>query len=175
VLETSERPVFASHSCCRSIQDHTRNMTDDMITSMAQAGGAININFVSGFVWDESTAENPPPGKPPASELIDPFDFLTKKAPGQSPPLSRLMDQFDHAIKLAGPAHVGIGSDYDGASHFPIGLDDISRMPLVTQAYSTVITRRKSSRAFWAQTTYACWARRFSRRTAIFEGKLANR
>ncbi len=44
------------------------------------------------------------------------------------------MDHFDHAVKLAAPEHVVIGTDYDGASHFPIGLDDISKMPLVTDA-----------------------------------------
>ena len=48
--------------------------------------------------------------------------------------MSRLIDHFDHAVSLAGPTHVGIGSDYDGASHFPVGLDDISYMPLVTGA-----------------------------------------
>ena len=44
------------------------------------------------------------------------------------------MDHFDLAVKLAGPTNVGIGTDYDGASHFPVGLDDISFMPLVTDA-----------------------------------------
>jgi membrane dipeptidase len=52
------------------------------------------------------------------------------------------MDHFDLAVRLAGPANVGIGSDYDGASHFPVGLDDISFMPLVTE---TLLERGHSS------------------------------
>jgi len=64
--------------------------------------------------------------------MVDPFDLLTKKANGYSPPMDLLLDQFDLAIKLAGPESVGIGSDFDGASYFAAGLDDISCMPLVT-------------------------------------------
>ena len=134
VLETSERPVFASHSCCRSLQDNPRNMTDDMITSLGEAGGVINVNFVSGFVGAGTALGYQEPTKAPEGEITDPFDALTKKGPGVGPPMSRLIDHFDHAVSLAGPTHVGIGSDYDGASHFPVGLDDISYMPLVTGA-----------------------------------------
>jgi membrane dipeptidase len=132
VLETAERPVFASHSCCRSLQDHPRNMTDDMIVALGEADGVINVNFVSGFVGPGYSTAYIEATKAPESEISDPFDFLVKKGQGVGPPVSRLMDHFDHAIKLAGPTHVGIGSDYDGASMFPIGLEDISSMPLVT-------------------------------------------
>ena len=134
VLETSTRPVFASHSCCRSLEDHPRNMTDDMITSLGESGGVINVNFVSGFVGYGTASSHVEPTKAPLEDMIDPFDFLVKKGSGVGPPISRLMDHFDLAVKLAGPKHVGIGTDYDGASHFPVGLDDISFMPLVTDA-----------------------------------------
>ncbi|MBT4125709.1 MAG: membrane dipeptidase [Chloroflexi bacterium] len=134
VLEVAARPIFASHSCCRALQDHPRNMTDDMITSLGQADGVINVNFVAGFVGGDLSTGYRHSQKPDAAEMKDPFDFLTKKGEGEGPPISRLMDHFDHALKLAGTTHVGIGTDYDGASHFPIGLDDISKMPLVTEA-----------------------------------------
>ena len=134
VLETAKRPIFASHSCCRSLQEHPRNMTDDMITSLGQADGLININFVAGFVGGDPSTGYRHSEKPDESDMKDPFDFLTKKGVGAGPPISRLMDHFDHAVALAGADHVGIGSDYDGASHFPIGLDDISMMPLVTES-----------------------------------------
>lgn len=134
VLEESERPIFASHSCCRSLQDHPRNMTDDMITALGQADGVINVNFVSGFVGGNPSMGYKHSRKPDELEMADPFDFLTKKGEGEGPPIDRLMDHFDLAIKLAGSDHVGIGTDYDGASHFPVGLEDISKMPLVTES-----------------------------------------
>jgi membrane dipeptidase len=144
VLETSERPVFASHSCCRTLRNHNRNMTDDMIVALGEADGVINVNFVAGFVWVDPSDDNEQSMKGSERDMKDPFDFLTSKGSGVGPPMSRLMDQFDLAIKLAGADHVGIGSDFDGASHFPIGLDDISRMPLVTDA---LLERGHSSEA----------------------------
>ena len=93
----------------------------------------INVNFVSGFVGNGTAIGYAETTKAPEDEMMDPFDFLIKKGSGVGPPISRLMDHFDLAIRLAGPANVGIGSDYDGASHFPVGLDDISFMPLVTE------------------------------------------
>ena len=133
VLEVAERPVFASHSCCRTLQEHNRNMTDDMITALGQAEGVINVNFVAGFVGPGDTPGYVEATKAPPEEIMDPFDFLIKTGDGNGPPMSRLMDHFDLAVKLAGASQVGIGTDYDGASKFPTGLDDISFMPLVTQ------------------------------------------
>ena len=132
VLETSQRPIFASHSCCRSLQNHTRNMTNDMILALSEAQGVMNVNFVSGFVGGQPSSNAEIPNKPDPDNMLDPFDFLTKKGNGYSPPMDLLLDQFDLAIKLAGPESVGIGSDFDGASYFAAGLDDISCMPLVT-------------------------------------------
>jgi membrane dipeptidase len=134
VLETAERPVFASHSCCRTLQDNPRNMTDDMIVALGESGGVINVNFVAVFVGPGDTAGYIEPTKVPLDQMLDPFDYLTKRAEGNGPPISRLIDHFDLAIKLAGPANVGIGTDYDGTSQFPVGLEDISFMPIVTQA-----------------------------------------
>ena len=132
VLETSQRPIFASHSCCRSLQNHTRNMTNDMLLALSEAQGVVNVNFVSGFVGGQPSSEDEIPKKPDPDNMVDPFDLLTKKVSGYSPPMDMLLDQFDLAIKLAGPGSVGIGSDFDGASYFAAGLDDISCMPLVT-------------------------------------------
>jgi len=111
-------------------------MPDDMIVALGEADGVMNVNFVAGFVWTDPSDGSIQPTKAPERDMNDPFDFLTSKGKGSGvgPPMSRLMDQFDLAIKLAGAEHVGIGSDFDGASHFPIGLDDISRMLLVTDA-----------------------------------------
>jgi len=107
-------------------------MTNDMILALSEAQGVMNVNFVSGFVGGQPSSNAEIPNKPDPDNMLDPFDFLTKKGSGYSPPMDLLLDQFDLAIKLAGPERVGIGSDFDGASYFAAGLDDISCMPLVT-------------------------------------------
>ncbi len=106
VLEVSEKPVVATHSCCRALADHPRNMTDDMIRSLAAAGGVIQINFYPLFLesgFDES----------------------------HRPSYKRIADHVDHVVRLVGINHVGLGSDFDGIEVTPEGMDDISRFYLV--------------------------------------------
>ena len=100
VLKYSVKPVVATHSCCRALCDHPRNMTDDMIRALAQAGGVIQINFYPIFLDSSESAS-----------------------------VARIADHIDHAVNLAGIDHVGIGSDYDGIEVTPEGMEDISMMP----------------------------------------------
>lgn len=109
VLEISSRPVVATHSCCRALADHPRNMTDDMIRALADAGGVIQINFYPVFL-DSSFKE---------SEM-----FLSPR-----PSYKRIADHIDHVVELVGIEHVGIGSDFDGIEVTPEGMEDISMMP----------------------------------------------
>jgi membrane dipeptidase len=133
VLETSAKPVFASHSCCRALCAHTRNMTDEMIRGLAQKGGVMNVTFVSGFVAGPPASDFKPPAIPPRDRLRDPFDYIAWPCPDPGPPFESLMAQFNHAVRVAGPDHVGIGSDFDGTTQTPQGVEDISRLPAVTQ------------------------------------------
>lgn len=107
VLETSTAPVFASHSSCRSIAPIARNMTDEMIAAMAQKGGVIQINFGCQFLT---------PTRSRRATLAD------------------VVKHINHAVKIAGIDAVGIGSDYDGVSCVPEGLDDVSKFPSLTRA-----------------------------------------
>ena len=116
VLETSSRPVVATHSCCRELADHPRNMTDDMIRSLADAGGVIQINFYPVFL-DSSFSE---------SEMFT--------AP--RPSYKRIADHIDHVVDLVGIDHVGIGSDFDGIEVTPEGMEDISMMPKLFEELS---------------------------------------
>jgi membrane dipeptidase len=133
VLEVSNKPVFASHSCCRSLCEHTRNMTDEMVTALGAKGGVMNVTFVSGFVAGPPGSSFKSPVIPPREELRDPFDYIAWPCPDPGPPFETLMAQFNHAIELAGPDHVGIGSDYDGMTQTPVGVEDISKLPRVTE------------------------------------------
>ena len=111
VLECSSKPVVATHSCCRTLADHPRNMTDDMIRALASRGGVIQINFYPVFL-DDSIKES---------------DMYTAALPSYS----RIADHIDHVVSLVGVDHVGIGSDFDGIDVAPQGLEDISMMPVL--------------------------------------------
>ena len=113
VLRVTMSPVVFSHSSARSINDHPRNVPDDVLRLTAKNGGVVMINFFSGFVV-------------PTAELQS-----DKKARGS---LKTVVDHIEHVIKVAGVEHVGIGSDYDGVSRLPVGLDDVSTYPRITQA-----------------------------------------
>lgn len=146
VLSVSSSPVVATHSCCRALADHPRNMTDDMIRELAAAGGVIQINFYplfldSGFraVLEDSGIMKE--GERIESEFIADPSSSTKRAAWNKvqeslnalarPSYRRIADHIDHAVSLVGIDHVGIGSDFDGIEVTPQGMEDISRMPLL--------------------------------------------
>lgn len=146
VLECSTRPVAATHSCCRALADHPRNMTDGMIRLLAQAGGVIQINFYpvfldSGFRSVLSSSGIADRGEVVESEFIaDPSNPIRRKAWNSiqdelqalvRPSFKKIADHIDHAVDIAGIDHVGIGSDFDGIEVTPCGLEDISMMPVL--------------------------------------------
>jgi membrane dipeptidase len=146
VLKISRVPVMASHSCVRAICDSPRNLSDEMIRGLADNGGVIQINFFSSFldpVFKKAADEVFKKIAPQRAELKkkykddqnrywnELFQLWIKYAPPQ-PDIDMLIDHIDHVVKLVGVNHVGLGSDYDGASSYPRGLDNISGFPLIT-------------------------------------------
>jgi membrane dipeptidase len=132
VLEVADRPVFASHSSCRSLQEHTRNMRDPMIEAMASNGGVININFFGGFIGSNSETGYVEPWLPEREVYRDPYDRIASISKEPGPPLGKLVDHFNHAIRIAGPEHVGIGTDFDGVTQLTQGMEDVSKLPALT-------------------------------------------
>ena len=141
VLECSVKPVVATHSCCRALAGHPRNMTDDMICALAASGGVIQINFYplflddgfksildgSGLMEDGESVE--------AAFIADPSDFEKRKAWNKvqdslmalpRPSYKRIVDHIDHVVGLVGIDHVGLGSDFDGIEVTPEGMEDAS-------------------------------------------------
>lgn len=112
VLECSSKPVVATHSCCRKLADHPRNMTDEMIRNLASAGGVIQINFYPVFL-DSS------------------FTYSEGMDMSARPSYRYIADHIDHVVSLVGTDHVGIGSDFDGIEVTPKGMEDISMMPVL--------------------------------------------
>jgi membrane dipeptidase len=118
-LETSKAPIFSSHSSCRALADVPRNMTDQMITAMAKKGGVIQINFSCGFLKAGSGAAGStggPTGAVPRATLAD------------------VVKHINHVVEIAGVDAVGLGSDFDGITCAPEGLDSVDKWPNLTRA-----------------------------------------
>lgn len=101
VLEISSRPIIASHSSCRAIYNHPRNLPDDLLRAIADQGGVVQICMYHGFLKEEGAT------------------------------ISDFVDHLEHAIKVMGPQHVGIGTDFDGGGEV-IGCRNTAAMPKLT-------------------------------------------
>jgi len=144
-LAVTTKPMIASHSSCRALSPVPRNMTDDMIRALAKNGGVIGINFGEGFLNPKDAemlmhavrkTDTAPAKEGP---VLDKYtkDQLEKELATKVPSFGTLDDavkHIDHAVKIAGIDHVGIGSDFDGISAAPKGLEDISKMPALAAA-----------------------------------------
>ena len=139
VLDVSRAPVFFSHSCAFALNSHPRNVPDDVLERIAAAGGVVMVNFGSYFVdrkiterhaaykAEELRLETLNPGDPEA--VKDGMKLWLTANPLWTVPLGELADHFDHIRRVAGVDHVGIGSDYDGISALPKGMEDVTGYP----------------------------------------------
>jgi membrane dipeptidase len=147
-LETSSAPIIASHSSCRAISNHTRNMTDDMIKALAAKGGTMQINFDCGYLSQRYNDASKPIQASmreryiAAMKIEDPAEKsavieklraeFTEKLPPAT--LADVVDQIDHAVKVGGIDHVGIGTDFDGVGCVPAELSSYDKFPALTRA-----------------------------------------
>ncbi len=146
VLKVSRAPVFASHSCARAICSASRNLTDDMIKALAEKGGVVQVNFYSAFLDEEFKKKSDATWKklqPQLDKLKEKYEkkrhlyweeamALWKKHGPEAPKIDVVLDHIDHIVKLVGVDYVGLGSDFDGASSFPQGLENVSKFPMIT-------------------------------------------
>jgi membrane dipeptidase len=147
-LETSKAPIFASHSSCRALTNHARNMTDDMIVALAKKGGVVQVNFYCGFISqkfrDNDAADTKALDARMAKEtagknLSEPDRQILSEKMRKEMGLSRatladVVDHIDHIRRIAGIDAIGLGGDFDGVSCTPIGLEDVSKYPNLTRA-----------------------------------------
>ncbi|MGH7517859.1 MAG: dipeptidase [Gemmatimonadales bacterium] len=137
-LDVSEAPVIFSHSSARALVDHPRNVPDSILVRMRANGGVVMVTFVPAFVstefaaWDARRREREQEITAEVADLTERRRRLQQWERDNSPPeatLAQVADHIDHVRRVAGADHVGIGSDYDGISHVPRGLEDVSRFP----------------------------------------------
>jgi len=151
-VAVSDTPVIASHSCARALCDHVRNLKDDQLRALAKNGGVVGVNFYSGFLSqtfydrkkgadredDEERArareqhrDDPAAMDRALKEISKSYDRW--EAGMKRPPLDLLIDHIEHIAKVAGIDHVGLGSDFDGVTALPEGVDDCSQLPNLTR------------------------------------------
>jgi membrane dipeptidase len=147
VIATSTKPVIVSHSCVYALDPNQRNMKDDQLKALAKNGGVVFVNFYSGFVDSTYTRKESKFLHQHRTELDSlekvyhdadlakiRLNFLYKAESDQiRPPLSLLIKHIDYIAKLIGVDHVGIGSDFDGAESYPLGMDDVTDYPKITE------------------------------------------
>ena len=142
-IRLSEAPVIATHSCCRSLCNHRRNLTDEMLQALGEKDGYVGINFYPAFLSerflsDPSDAALFDEGeRVEAAFIADPGDPVRVKAWEDMqdrlatiwrPGVSEIVDHIDHAVSIVGIDHVGIGSDFDGILVPPAGLENVSQI-----------------------------------------------
>lgn len=99
-LDVAEAPVIWSHADTRGMRDHPRNVPDQVLRRLPDNGGVVMITFVPSFLTDREEAT-----------------------------IADVANHIEHVAELAGIDHVGIGSDFDGISSTPVGMEDVSSYP----------------------------------------------
>ena len=145
-IALSKAPIIATHSCCRALCKHRRNLTDEMLQALGEKDGYVGINFYPAFLSDRFASS--PADKALLDEadtieaafIADPSNLAKREAWNKMqdrllqmwrPGVEEIVDHIEHAISLAGIDHVGIGSDFDGIEVPPKGVEDISKTGLV--------------------------------------------
>jgi membrane dipeptidase len=146
VIEISQDPVIFSHSGCRAINPHRRNVSDEMLLALAKNGGVIGIVFEVGYLsakYDQARRELRAVGRSlfqqvPEIENIDlriAIEHLNQSRdwPLENlPTIEDLLDHIEHAVKIAGVDHVGLGADMYPRTPSPVGIGGVQDYPKIT-------------------------------------------
>lgn len=147
VIETTEDPIIASHSGCRELNPHRRNMSDDQLRALGENGGVISIVFVLNYLtpeYSQAMSELRAVGQPLFRQVAEIEDLDLRIAlnhlnqsrdwPLENlPTIDDVLDHIDHAVEIAGVDHVGLGADMYPRTPSPVGLRGVHDYPNITR------------------------------------------
>ena len=140
-LRVSKAPIISSHSSAQAICPSPRNIPDDILLGVKKNGGVIMVNFYSGFIVPEAGKKmraiiqqmrTKYPDRVERAKAMEAW-MKSDEAKFARGTYRDVVDHIDHIVKVAGIDHVGIGSDFDGISQWPVGLDDVASYPRLTE------------------------------------------
>jgi membrane dipeptidase len=147
-IAVTNKPVLLSHSSVWNICPVFRNVKDDQVKAVAKNGGVICINFYSGFISNEFAKRSEwleGAGKKviqdsllaivkDSSLMITKWQqYYTDELKKVRPTIAQLVDHIDYVVKLVGDDYAGIGADYDGVGSLPVGMEDVTTYPKITE------------------------------------------
>lgn len=148
VLESTTKPVILTHSSVYALSQHFRNVNDDQIKAVAKNGGVICINFYSAFLDQTFNIQYEKLMGPGGKDIKDSIqslyterkdkakhweEYVTGMLERYRPQYTSIVDHIDYIVKLVGVNYVGIGADLDGVDSLPVGFDDATDYPVITQ------------------------------------------
>jgi membrane dipeptidase len=156
VLRTTEAPVVASHSCCRALADHHRNLSDEMLKALAKNNGVVGINYYPAFLNAEIEKKQAAllaevtkkyglgddfgavvqSDQETRKKALAEYESRSRELQKTLPPVDvkTVVDHIEHVIKVTGYTDsVGLGSDFDGISSTPQGLENVGRLLAITE------------------------------------------